>query len=178
MMEERMSNTDNTTGPLQGLKVIDLSHVMAGPTCALMLADMGATVIKVEKVPGGDDTRRSVPPAIAGESAAFMMMNRNKRGIALDLKTEGGKAALRRQARALSGHQLVLPGAEHARLQQRQRIAGALLDPELAAIERVVGMDAAVDAEHERGDGVAGRKHGDLAGVLELGCVEVVGVAA
>ncbi len=64
---------------LAGLKVIDLTHIMAGPTCTLMLADMGADVIKVEKVPGGDDTRRSIPPAIGEESAAFMMMNRSKR---------------------------------------------------------------------------------------------------
>jgi len=68
-------------GPLAGLKVIDLSHVMAGPTCAMLLADMGADVIKVEKIPGGDDARRMAPPTIAGESAAFLMMNRNKRGI-------------------------------------------------------------------------------------------------
>jgi crotonobetainyl-CoA:carnitine CoA-transferase CaiB-like acyl-CoA transferase len=86
----------NRTGPLAELKVIDLSHVMAGPVCGMMLADMGADVIKVEKVPGGDDTRRSVPPEIAGESAAFLMMNRNKRGIALDLKTEAGRGALLR----------------------------------------------------------------------------------
>lgn len=85
-----------TTGPLAGLKVIELSHVMAGPACGLMLADMGADVIKVEKIPGGDDTRRSIPPAINGESAAYMMMNRNKRGLAVDLKTEGGKRVLRR----------------------------------------------------------------------------------
>jgi crotonobetainyl-CoA:carnitine CoA-transferase CaiB-like acyl-CoA transferase len=83
-------------GPLAGLKVIDLTHVMAGPTCTLMLADMGADVIKVEKIPGGDDTRRSVPPAIDGEAAAFMMMNRNKRGIALDLKAAGGRRVLAR----------------------------------------------------------------------------------
>ena len=67
-------------GPLEGLKVIDLTHVMAGPTCTLMLADMGADVIKIERMPGGDDTRRSIPPTIDGEAAAFMMMNRNKRG--------------------------------------------------------------------------------------------------
>ncbi len=83
-------------GPLTGLKVIELAHIMAGPVCGLMLADLGADVIKVEKVPGGDDTRRALPPDIAGEAAAFMMMNRNKRGIAIDLKHEEGKAALRR----------------------------------------------------------------------------------
>jgi crotonobetainyl-CoA:carnitine CoA-transferase CaiB-like acyl-CoA transferase len=82
------------TGPLQGMKVLDLSHVMAGPTCALMLADMGAEVIKVEKLPGGDDVRRQVPPKIGDEAASFMMMNRNKRGIALDLKKPGGKRVL------------------------------------------------------------------------------------
>ena len=84
-----------TTGPLEGCRVIELAHIMAGPVCGLMLADMGADVIKVEKV-SGDDTRRSVPPDIAGESAAFMMMNRNKRGIVLDLKHADGKAALLR----------------------------------------------------------------------------------
>lgn len=83
-----------TFGPLAGVKVIELCHVMAGPTCGLMLADLGADVIKVEKIDGGDDTRRTVPPAIEGESASYMMMNRNKRGIVLDLKTEGGKAVL------------------------------------------------------------------------------------
>ncbi len=81
---------------LTGLKVIELSHIMAGPVCGMMLADMGADVIKVEKIPGGDDTRRSVPPEINGESAAFMIMNRNKRGIALDLKADAGKAVLKR----------------------------------------------------------------------------------
>ena len=87
-------------GPLAGLKVIDLSHVMAGPTCTMLLADMGADVIKVEKIPGGDDARRMTPPAIAGESAAFLIMNRNKRGIALDLKTEAGRVVLSRLLRS------------------------------------------------------------------------------
>jgi len=82
-------------GPLHGMKVIELAHIMAGPVCGLMLADMGADVIKVEKT-AGDDTRRSVPPEINGESAAFMMMNRNKRGIMLDLKSPEGNAALRK----------------------------------------------------------------------------------
>ena len=83
-------------GPLTGLKVIDLTHVMAGPTCSLMLADMGAEVIKVEKTPSGDDSRHMIPPKLGDETAAFLMMNRNKRGIVLDLKTVGGKTILRR----------------------------------------------------------------------------------
>lgn len=82
-------------GPLRGVRVVELAHIMAGPVCGLMLADMGADVVKVEK-PSGDDTRRSVPPTVNGESAAFLMMNRNKRGVALDLKQEAGREALRR----------------------------------------------------------------------------------
>ena len=83
-------------GPLAGVKVVELAHIMAGPVCGLMLADMGADVIKVEKIPGGDDSRRFLPPDIDGESAAFMMMNRNKRGIAVNLKSDGGKDVLKR----------------------------------------------------------------------------------
>jgi crotonobetainyl-CoA:carnitine CoA-transferase CaiB-like acyl-CoA transferase len=86
----------SASGPLTGLKVIELAHIMAGPVCGQFLADMGADVIKVEKVPGGDDTRRMVPPDIDGESAAFMILNRNKRGTAINLKTEAGKAVLRK----------------------------------------------------------------------------------
>jgi crotonobetainyl-CoA:carnitine CoA-transferase CaiB-like acyl-CoA transferase len=81
-------------GPLTGMKVIDLTHVMAGPTCTLMLADMGADVIKIEKFPDGDDSRHMIPPKVGDETAAFMMMNRNKRGIVIDLKTEDGKKIL------------------------------------------------------------------------------------
>ncbi len=83
------------SGPLTGCRVLDLTHIMAGPVCGLMLADMGAEVIKVEK-PSGDDTRRSVPPEINGESAAYMMMNRNKRGVVLNPREESGRAALRK----------------------------------------------------------------------------------
>ena len=85
-----------TTGPLQGLTVIELAHIMAGPVCGRMLADMGADVIKVERVPEGDAARGFAPPLIDGESAAFMMMNRNKRGIAVNLKAEAGKDIVKR----------------------------------------------------------------------------------
>lgn len=87
------------SGPLVGMKVLDMAHVMAGPTCARMLADMGADVIKIEKADGGDDTRRMLPPDIKGEPAAYMMMNRNKRGVVLDLKKPAGREALKRLAR-------------------------------------------------------------------------------
>ena len=83
------------TGPLSGMRVIELAHIMAGPVCGLMLADMGADVIKVEK-PTGDDSRRFVPPDIGGEAAAYMMMNRNKRGISLNLKDQGAVEVLRK----------------------------------------------------------------------------------
>lgn len=86
----------SASGPLSGLKVIELAHIMAGPVCGQFLADMGADVIKVEKVPGGDDTRRMVPPEVDGESAAFMILNRNKRGTAINLKTDAGKAVLQK----------------------------------------------------------------------------------
>ncbi len=83
-------------GPLAGMRVLDLSHVMAGPVCGLMLADMGADVLKIERIPVGDDSRQMLTPSIAGESAAFMMMNRNKRGIALDLKKPKGQEVFKR----------------------------------------------------------------------------------
>jgi len=83
-------------GPLRGVRVIELAHILAGPVCGLMLADMGAEVIKVERIPDGDTSRRMEPPKINGESAAFMIMNRGKRGIAVDLKTEDGKEVMRR----------------------------------------------------------------------------------
>lgn len=82
--------------PLAGMRVIELAHIMAGPLCGMMLADMGADVIKVEKIDGGDDSRRMVPPQIGDQSAAFLMMNRNKRGLALDLKADQGREVLKR----------------------------------------------------------------------------------
>jgi crotonobetainyl-CoA:carnitine CoA-transferase CaiB-like acyl-CoA transferase len=86
-------------GPLRGVRVIELAHVMAGPVCGLMLGDMGADVVKIERLPGGDGTRGFVPPEIGGESAAFMMLNRGKRGVALDLRDPRGLEVVRRLAR-------------------------------------------------------------------------------
>ncbi|WP_339230285.1 CoA transferase [Oceanobacillus sp. FSL K6-2867] len=74
---------------LKGMKVVDLSQVLAGPYCTMVLGDMGADVIKVEKYPIGDDTR-SMGPYINEESYMYMMVNRNKRGMCVNLKTEAG----------------------------------------------------------------------------------------
>jgi formyl-CoA transferase len=80
--------------PLAGVRVVDLTRVMTGPYCTMMLADMGAEVIKVEQPGKGDDTRAWGPPFSAGEANYYLSVNRNKRSIALDLKSEGGKAIL------------------------------------------------------------------------------------
>jgi crotonobetainyl-CoA:carnitine CoA-transferase CaiB-like acyl-CoA transferase len=83
-------------GPLAGMRVLELAQIMAGPTCGMMLADMGADVVKVEKLPGGDDSRGYAEPRVNGVSAPFLIMNRNKRGLALDLKHPKGRDILLR----------------------------------------------------------------------------------
>ncbi len=87
------------SGPLAGMRVLELAQIMAGPTAGMMLADMGADVVKIEKLPGGDDTRAYREPRINGASAPFLVMNRNKRGIALNLKHERGREILLRLVR-------------------------------------------------------------------------------
>lgn len=87
-------------GALAGVRVVELAHVMAGPVCGRMLADMGADVVKVEPPVAGDPTRAFEPKVAGGESAAYVMLNRNKRGVVLDLKSpEGLEAAKRMLAR-------------------------------------------------------------------------------
>ena len=78
-------------GPLQGVRVLDLSRVLTGPFCSMILADLGAEVWKVEELGHGDQTR-SIPPYVNGESHYFLAINRNKSSVAVDLKTEEGRA--------------------------------------------------------------------------------------
>jgi crotonobetainyl-CoA:carnitine CoA-transferase CaiB-like acyl-CoA transferase len=86
-------------GPLSGLLVADFSRVLAGPYCTMLLADLGADVIKVES-PSGDDTRTWMPPVTEdGTSTYFLAINRNKRSVALDLKVDGDRALARELAR-------------------------------------------------------------------------------
>jgi crotonobetainyl-CoA:carnitine CoA-transferase CaiB-like acyl-CoA transferase len=87
--------TDNTsTGALEGLRVLDLTRILAGPMCAQMLGDMGADVIKVEPPGTGDDTRTWGPPFIKGEAAYFLGVNRNKRSLTLNLAARAGQELL------------------------------------------------------------------------------------
>ena len=86
-------------GPLSGMRVLELAQIMAGPTCGLLLADMGADVVKIEKLPGGDDSRSYSEPRVNGVSAPFLVLNRNKRGIALNLKHPAGRDVLLRMLR-------------------------------------------------------------------------------
>lgn len=83
-------------GALQGITIIDLSRVLAGPFCTMILGDLGAEVIKVENVGNGDDTRGWGPPFVGGESAYFLCANRNKESITLNLKSEMGKGVLKK----------------------------------------------------------------------------------
>src|SRR5262245_45065493 len=85
-------------GPLADVVVIDLTRVLAGPFCTMMLAELGARVIKVENPDGGDDARR-FGPFVDGRSAYFLSLNRGKESVALNLKDEAGRATLRELVR-------------------------------------------------------------------------------
>ena len=81
-------------GPLDGLTVLDLTRVLSGPYCTMLLADMGARVIKIEHPERGDDTRGWGPPFVSGESTYFLSVNRNKESVTLDFKTPEGREVL------------------------------------------------------------------------------------
>src|SRR6476659_4271632 len=82
--------------PLHGLTVLDLTRVLSGPYCTMMLADMGARVIKIEQPGKGDDTRAWGPPFVEGESAYFLSINRNKESVTIDFKQAAGRELLHR----------------------------------------------------------------------------------
>jgi crotonobetainyl-CoA:carnitine CoA-transferase CaiB-like acyl-CoA transferase len=84
--------------PLTGVRVLDLTRVVSGPFCTMLLGDLGADVIKVEEPGQGDESRTYGPPFHGGESAYFLSVNRNKRAIALDLKPGEGCTAAERKA--------------------------------------------------------------------------------
>src|SRR5437764_6308299 len=84
------------SSPLQDLRVVDLSRVLAGPYCTMVLADLGADVVKVERPGAGDETRSWGPPDVGGESAYYLSINRSKRSVALDLKDERARSVAAR----------------------------------------------------------------------------------
>jgi succinate--hydroxymethylglutarate CoA-transferase len=86
--------SDAANGPLAGIRVVDLTRILAGPLCAMMLGDMGAEVIKVEPPGTGDDTRGWGPPFVAGEAAYFLGINRNKRSLTLNMAVSAGQKIL------------------------------------------------------------------------------------
>jgi succinate---hydroxymethylglutarate CoA-transferase len=86
--------SDAANGPLAGIRVVDLTRILAGPLCAMMLGDMGAEVIKIEPPGTGDDTRGWGPPFIAGEAAYFLGINRNKRSLTLNMAVPAGQKIL------------------------------------------------------------------------------------
>ena len=96
MMTDSDRTQTDTAGALAGLTVLDLTRVLAGPYCTMMLADMGARVIKVERPGKGDDTRGWGPPFQHGESAYFLSVNRNKESVTLDMKHPDGRRVLDR----------------------------------------------------------------------------------
>ena len=95
----RKGSPEPPAGPLSGIRVFDLTRVLAGPFCTMVLADMGAEVIKVEG-PQTPDYTRSIPPSIAGVSHYFLAINRNKKSVAIDLKSDAGQDLGRRLALA------------------------------------------------------------------------------
>jgi crotonobetainyl-CoA:carnitine CoA-transferase CaiB-like acyl-CoA transferase len=91
--------TGRAGGPLSGVRVVDLTRILAGPFCTMRLGDLGAEVIKIEQPGSGDETRRWGPPFLEGESAYYLSVNRNKKSVAIDLKSPRGKAVLTRLIR-------------------------------------------------------------------------------
>ena len=102
------SSAETVSGPLTGVRILDLSRILAGPTCTQLLGDLGADIIKIEKPGAGDDTRKWGPPYVrdaegrdTGESAYYLSSNRNKRSVAVDIaRPEGAEVVRRLAARA------------------------------------------------------------------------------
>jgi len=106
-VEDETETKKLAAGPLAGVRVLDLSRILAGPTCTQLLGDLGADIIKIERPGVGDDTRKWGPPYVTGkdgkdtgESAYYLCANRNKRSITIDIKTPQGAALVRQLARS------------------------------------------------------------------------------
>ena len=89
--------------PLSGIVVLDLTQIMAGPVCTMLLADMGADVVKIEKPNGGDDTRRLGPPFVNGWGAGFLALNRHQRSLGVNPQKPPGRGVVQRVLHACGG---------------------------------------------------------------------------
>ena len=120
-------------GPLAGLRVLDLTRVLAGPYCTMLLGDLGADVVKVEQPGSGDDTRRWGPPYLGDEALYYLSINRNKRSVTINLKDPRGVALVKRLAAVrggggeLQGWWAGADGAGLRRAARAQPVAGLLL---------------------------------------------------
>ena len=111
------------SGPLSGVIVLDLTRVLSGPHCTMLLADMGARVIKVERPGDGDETRAWGPPFVGGESAYFLGTNRNKESIALDFKQPEGRRIIHRLLDRADVDRRELPARNAGATRPRLRVA-------------------------------------------------------
>ena len=147
--------------PLDGITVLDLTRVLSGPYCTMLLADMGARVIKIEQPGKGDDTRAWGPPFLEGESAYFLSINRNKESVTLDFKQPEGRAILDRLIAQSDVAGRELPAGHAGEARPRLRVARAT--PSAAGLLLDLGLrpdrTAAQEAGLRRGD--AGRRRPD-----------------
>ena len=105
--------------PLEGIRILDLTRVLSGPYCTMLLGDLGAEVIKVERPGEGDDTRAFAPPFQGDQAAYFLSINRNKKSITLDMKSERGKEILWvNYDDAISMHPVITTKPEERRAQR------------------------------------------------------------
>ena len=133
---------------MAGTRVLDLTRILAGPLCTMMLGDMGAEVIKVEPPGTGDDTRGWGPPFAAGEAAYFLGINRNKRSVTLNMAAPAGQQVLaepdrqgRRAGRQFQDRHACEMGLHRRVVREERAAAGALLDHRLR-LQRAEGVPA------------------------------------
>jgi formyl-CoA transferase/CoA:oxalate CoA-transferase len=154
------------TAPLEGIRVIDLTEALAGPYCAMILGDLGADVVKIERPGAGDQSRRWGPPFVGTESAYYLSVNRNKRSVALDIKSAEGREQVRRLLETADVFVCNVPRAESL------REAGLLPETLLAANPRLVYCSITA---YGRTGPYSGRSGYDLVAQGEAGLMAVTG---
>jgi crotonobetainyl-CoA:carnitine CoA-transferase CaiB-like acyl-CoA transferase len=155
-----------TATALEGVRVIDLTEALAGPYCAMILGDLGADVIKIERPGVGDQSRKWGPPFVGTESAYFLSVNRNKRSVALDIKSEAGRVQLERLLEAADVFICNVPRVESL------REAGLLPEPLLARNPKLIYCSITA---YGRTGPYAGRVGYDLVAQGEAGLMAATG---